>query len=282
MRIAIVQMRSTDDPWENLFLTQSFIAEAQTQKCDLICFPENVFYRGPRHPKDFERSEIFLDPNPERALREGNDWNKAFYEAFSNLDLAVSLGSVLEAPAEGELPYNAHWFIKPGEKPISYHKIHLFHFDAPGAVYRESQDYQAGEKPVTVEWRGWKFGLSICYDLRFPELFRNLVVQNKSDVLLIPAAFTALTGELHWELLLRSRAVENLSYVIASAQWGDHFNSRGEALSCYGNALMVHPWGGVLDRAPFEGENMLVCELSREELNEVRKRLPALQNCRLI
>jgi predicted amidohydrolase len=283
MRIAIAQLCSSNDPWENLLLAKAFVDEAETQGADLVCFPECIFYRGPRQPKDFLRQEIFLDPNRRRALSEGNDFNRAFYEIFADCRAAISFGSVMEKAPQEDLPFNSHWFLKPGgEDPTSYKKIHLFHFDAPGARYRESEDFSGGAEPVVVEWKGWRLGLSICYDVRFPELFRQLVIRKQAEILLIPAAFTAVTGEVHWELLLRARAVENLSYVVASGQWGLHHNSRGEALSCYGNSLFVSPWGQVLARAKFGGDALLLCEVSRDHLQDVRAKLPALSNCKLL
>ncbi|HEX2880741.1 MAG TPA: nitrilase-related carbon-nitrogen hydrolase, partial [Polyangiaceae bacterium] len=140
---------------------------------------------------------------------------------------------------------------------------------------RESAGTSPGTGPVVVVVDGWKVGLSICYDLRFPELYRALVEQG-AEVLVVPAAFTKATGTDHWHPLLRARAIENQCWLLAAAQWGDHPGNR----QTYGHSLAIDPWGTVVTELP-EGDGVQCADLDRQRLNDVRKRLPALQHRRL-
>jgi predicted amidohydrolase len=275
MRIAIAQMRSTDDPWENLLIVNDLVSTAEENDCDLICFPENVFYRGPRQPQILSRQDLALENSFEKMLQ-ANDWNQSVAHFFQDRKVAISLGSVMEKSSDPQRPYNSHWFIKPGANPLSYHKINLFNFEAGQVSYRESDDFTAGTSIVSVEWKGWKIGLSICYDLRFPELYRQLVLKENCELLLIPAAFTYQTGLVHWHTLLKARAIENLSYVVAAAQWGDHCNYKGEALSCYGHTLSIDPWGTIIFEGSEKGDDFTIVELQKNQINHYRKILPAL------
>ena len=158
-----------------------------------------------------------------------------------------------------------------------YDKIHLFGFQTSTERYQESETIEAGNQPgfVTLDIKGvdWRFGLSVCYDLRFPELYRSM---GEVDCHLIPAAFTYTTGKEHWEVLLRARAIENQCYVLASAQGGTHRNGR----RTWGHSMLIDPWGAILGDLP-EGEGFISGLLSKEKLNEVRSKLPALKHRKL-
>jgi nitrilase len=158
-----------------------------------------------------------------------------------------------------------------------YDKIHLFGFQTNTERYQESETIEAGEIPgivkITANNAEWTFGLSICYDLRFPELYRAL---GQVDCHIIPAAFTYTTGKDHWEILLRARAIENQCYVLASAQGGIHQNQR----RTWGNTMLIDPWGSVLSTLA-EGEGFISGVLSKDKLNEVRSKLPALAHRKL-
>jgi len=164
-------------------------------------------------------------------------------------------------------------FDPEGRRVARYDKMHLFDFTAGDECYRESETIEAGSRVVAFDTPLGRIGLSICYDLRFPELYRAMSVP---DLLAVPAAFTYTTGQAHWELLLRARAVENQCYVVAAAQGGHHANGR----VTYGNSMIVDPWGEVLDRLE-AGPGVVLAPIDRERLGSVRKALPALSHRRL-
>jgi nitrilase len=164
-------------------------------------------------------------------------------------------------------------FSPQGECVARYDKIHLFKFDNGREQYDESRVIEAGNQPQSFvlpsrDGHAWKVGLTVCYDLRFPELYRALA----ADLLLVPSAFTYVTGQAHWELLLRARAVENLAYVCAPAQGGKHENGR----RTWGHSMVVDPWGTVLAQREEEGAGVVLAELSAERTAQVRRQLPAL------
>jgi len=166
-------------------------------------------------------------------------------------------------------------FGREGEIVARYRKIHLFDVDLPGAVLRESTAVAAGSEVVTAKLSECTLGLSICYDVRFPELYRALV-DDGATVLLVPAAFTVPTGRDHWEVLLRARAIESQAFVVAAAQWGEHNATRRS----FGRALIADPWGTVLCTVP-DGEGVALAELDFARLEDVRRRLPSLRHRRL-
>jgi predicted amidohydrolase len=155
-----------------------------------------------------------------------------------------------------------------------YDKIHLFdvHMEATSETYKESAITQAGDQAIVVATPFGKIGLAICYDLRFPELFRQLVL-NGAEIIVLPAAFTAITGKAHWEVLLRARAIENLSYVIASAQGGYHVNGR----ETHGNSMIIDPWGTILDHLP-QGPGYVIADIDLENVKTIRRNFPVLQH----
>jgi nitrilase len=162
-----------------------------------------------------------------------------------------------------------------GQAVGHYDKLHLFRYtNNAGEDYDEGRVLDAGDTPVALDLGGWRTGLSICYDLRFPELYRELMTP-PCDLLSVPSAFTYTTGRAHWELLLRARAVENQCYVIAAAQGGRHDNGR----RTWGHSLVVDPWGEVLALCE-EGEGLAMADISRERIDEVRRQLPALTHRR--
>jgi deaminated glutathione amidase len=186
-------------------------------------------------------------------------------------------GSIFESGAPGGRFYNTTALFGPdGERVAYYRKIHLFDVEIPdGARYHESKTIAPGSEAVVAPTPLAKFGLTICYDLRFPELYRALSAKG-AEVLCVPAAFTAHTGKDHWEVLLRARAIENTCFVVAPAQFGRHSERR----VTYGNALIADPWGTVVARAS-DGEGMAVGPIDRAVLDRVRKEIPSLAHRRL-
>lgn len=275
IKVAVTQMRSVADPAENLLLMADMIALAEDSGADLICFPENCVYRGPKRAEGFDRKELYLTFQNSKLIV-----NSSFSEQMADLlersKIAISLGSVLETSSELERPYNSHVWVYPDKSVEVYRKIHLFNFTGPKARYQESNDCSAGNEVKVVEYKGFKFGLSICFDVRFPELYRRQALDYGAQVLLVPAAFTFETGKAHWKLLNQARAVENQCYVLAAAQWGEHFDAKGTVYSCFGNSLIVDPWGQVLTDMPCEQDGVLFYELLVSELQDVRTKLPSL------
>lgn len=280
MKIALVQMCSGADPMENLLVVDAFVQEATERGADLVCFPENVFYRGPKTSENFDRKEICLAFSESGELLPDREFARALAEMMQGWTVAVSLGSTLECRGDVAHPYNAHLLRKADGTVIVYRKQHLFAFRGRQAQYEESRDISPGDTVRCVDVAGVRVGMSICYDLRFPELFREMVLGEGARVLLVPAAFAQETGEAHWNTLLRARAIENQSFVVASGQFGFHTDSRGQLCQCYGNSVIYGPWGETLAELPGSEEGLLVAELDLSAQTELRERLPALSGAR--
>jgi len=189
----------------------------------------------------------------------------------------VLAGSIAEAvSAPGKAANTSALIGDDGAILAAYRKIHLFDVAIPdGARYAESESVEPGDRTVVAPTALGRIGLSVCYDLRFPELYRRLADEG-AEILCVPSAFTLFTGKDHWEVLLRARAIENLAYVVAPAQVGRHSERR----VTFGNAMVVDPWGVVLARCP-DGEGVCVAPVSRERLEQVRRELPALRHRRV-
>lgn len=262
---AAVQLTSTPDVDANLAAAAEGIARAAGEGARLIGLPENFCFLGPDGEKVARAAEI---------QRRSEDF---LIEQAARFGVRL-LGGGYPAPHPGGKVVNRARLVGPdGPVGPDYDKIHLFDVDLPGQSLRESETVAPGDRVVAVD-AGEPFGvlaLSICYDLRFPELYRRLSGRG-AGVLLVPAAFTAFTGRAHWELLLRARAVENTCYVIAPAQCGRHFDRR----ESYGHAMIVDPWGEVLADAG-DHPGVAVAEISPARLHEVRGRIPALRHRRL-
>ncbi|MGO8969566.1 MAG: carbon-nitrogen hydrolase family protein [Myxococcaceae bacterium] len=264
-RLAAVQMASGADKAENLATAERLVREAAQAGAALVGLPENVAWMGP----ETERAQA-AEPLEGPTLAR-----------FSSLarDCAIHLvaGSVLETGAPGGRLYNTSVLFSPkGERLAVYRKMHLFDVEVgDGQTYRESAAVAPGTDVVCVETALGRIGLSVCYDLRFPELYRALAKQG-AVLLSVPSAFTLMTGKDHWEVLLRARAIENQAYVLAPAQGGRH---PGDRLT-YGHALVVDPWGTVVACAS-EGEGLAMAHMDPLLLERVRTRLPALKHRRL-
>jgi nitrilase len=174
----------------------------------------------------------------------------------------------------GAKPFNATVFLRPGQKPeVVYRKIHLFDVDVPGApAVRESETFSFGPEVAIVEWRGWKIGLSICYDVRFAELYRHYG-RKHVDLILIPSAFLVPTGQAHWDILVRSRAIENQCFVVAAAQSGEHVSASGEKRHTYGHSMVVGPWGEK-EVELMDDQTWGIARLEKSALEKTRARIP--------
>jgi predicted amidohydrolase len=267
MRVAAVQLNSTPDLKRNLARVRELIEEAGSQGAQLIALPEHFAYLGPE------------DRHPPSAQPLGGPLVAQFGELAKSLKIFLLLGSFPEVTTPGERLFNTSVLLGPeGNVLACYRKMHLFDVDLPGtSSFQESRCIQPGREVVVAPLPGTPFtaGLSICYDLRFPELFRALTDQG-ADLLLLPAAFTRTTGRDHWEVLVRARAIENLSYVVAPAQYGQHSKGRHS----YGRSLIVDPWGLILAQAP-DGEGVIYATLDHERVQRLRRELPCLSHRRL-
>jgi predicted amidohydrolase len=263
---AAVQMSSGPDKDRNLETAQRLIRAAAQRAASIVVLPEVFNWRGrradqPAAAEDLDGPTLTLMARLARELR-----------------LFLIAGSITERIPGHSKAYNTSVLIGPGGDVLGvYRKIHLFDVELTGRVStRESDVKVAGSEAVCVSSEMANFGLSVCYDLRFPELYRQLA-QRGASVITIPSAFTYPTGEAHWEVLVRARAIENQAFVIAPGQFGKNVHG----FSDYGNSMIVDPWGRVLVRAPGEGEAVIAAPLDFDELERVRRELPALTHRRL-
>lgn len=265
LRVAAAQMSVGQDPDANVAQAAGLVADAAAAGARLVALPENVVFMG--------------DTRVREAIAEPLDGPRA--AALCALAAAhrvwVLVGGFPERGPLPERPYNTSFLVDPaGARVAVYRKLHLFDVDLPdGRKIRESGYTAAGDAVVTAEVDGVTVGLSICYDLRFPELYRAQVADG-ARVLFVPSAFTVPTGQAHWHLLLRARAVENQCFVVAPAQAGGHGAS---GRSSYGHSLIVDPWGDVLAERP-EGVGLAVADLDFSRQDEIRARLPVLAHRR--
>jgi predicted amidohydrolase len=264
LTVAVVQMSSGGDVRANLEHVTHAIRGAAAAGAQLVAFPENMGYQAGERDKLQHALPVASHPflDPVRALAR-------------ELGVAVLAGSIPEKGPDPEHVYNTSVLIgRKGETVASYRKIHLFDVDFAGLVLRESAHVTPGEGTVVAELDGWKIGLTVCYDLRFPELYRRLSRQG-AEIITIPAAFTLHTGKDHWEVLVRARAIENQAFVLAPGQWG----KCGPGRVSWGKSMIVDPWGAVLACAP-ERVGWVMATLDRDDLVRVRGELPALEHRR--
>ena len=263
MHAACLQLCSGDEVALNLEKVDRLLGKAAEQGCRLAALPENFAFM---HPDLARKRRIAEDESPQVL---------AFLAAAAKrYRLALIGGSLLLPGSGGKLRNSCPIYDSDGKCLGIYDKIHLFDVDLPDARYQESAQIEAGTSPLTVQLAGWRLGVSICYDLRFPELYRHYAKQG-CDLLSIPSAFTVPTGQAHWEILLRARAIENQAYVLAPAQFGTHPGGR----QTYGHSMIVDPWGKILAQAENRGGadgELVLAELDPEQLKTIRRKIPAL------
>ena len=261
-------MVSTPNLKENLEVAARLIKRAASHGAQLAVLPEYFCLMGLRDTDKVRAREAAGSGPIQEHLAAIAQENNIFLVA----------GTIpLEAKESNKVLNTSLVFDPQGKQIARYDKIHLFGFQTETERYEESETIAAGSQPgrftITLDGVDWSFGLSICYDLRFPELYRAL---GQVDCHIIPAAFTYTTGKDHWEILLRARAIENQCYVLASAQGGLHLNQR----RTWGESMLIDPWGAILNNLP-EGEGFIQGTLSKEKLKEVRSKLPALKHRKL-
>jgi predicted amidohydrolase len=266
MKIAALQTVATPDVDRNLEVAARLIAEAAREGAEWAALPEYFCLMGRRDTDKLTAAEAPGDGPIQRFLA----------AQAKQHGLWLIGGTLPLRSATPERVRNACCVYAPdGTLTARYDKIHLFRFDSGRESYDEARVLEAGSEPVALQAGALRIGLSVCYDLRFPELYRALCTP-PCDVLSVPAAFTYTTGRAHWELLLRARAVENQCYVLAAAQGGTHENGR----RTWGHSMIVDPWGEVLAVRP-EGEGVVLAEVDPARIAAVRQQLPALAHRRL-
>lgn len=258
LKVAVIQTRSTEDSDANLNNAAKLCRDARSEGARFLALPENVGFLR------IATKENFGEQVPGGKIT-------TFFQALAKeIDAAILIGSVQEVSGDGYKVYNTSVLVGPdGQIVQKYRKVHLFDIDIPGTVSLKESDYIVpGGEAVVADLFGIRWGLSICYDLRFPELYRKLLDAG-AEVILIPAAFTLQTGKDHWEVLQRARAIENQCYVLAPGQWGLHGGTRYS----YGHSMIVDPWGHVVARCG-DGEGYVCAWLEPEKLASVRRNLP--------
>ena len=255
-------MTSRADKSANLEKADRLVSQAAATGADVVVLPEKwnaigdaAVYHANAEPIEGGESVVAM-----------SEWARAH-------GITLVGGSIAELREGHEKLSNTSIAFGPeGEVLGVYRKIHLFDVEVEGNVYRESEAEEPGEEPVVVRGEGWPIGLTVCYDIRFPELYRILALEG-AELVTVPAAFTVPTGRDHWHVLLRARAIENQYYVAAPAQFGETRPGRPS----YGRSLIVDPWGTVLAQAPDE-ETVISAELDRARLQDIREKLPSLKN----
>ncbi|OYY14498.1 MAG: acyltransferase [Polynucleobacter sp. 24-46-87] len=268
LNMASIQMVSTPSLSENLEVAEGLIKAAADCGAQIAVLPEYFCLMG---LKDTDKV------NAREAAGSGPIQERLAAIAQENNIYLVAGTIPLEAKESNKVLNTSLVFDPTGKQIARYDKIHLFGFQTETERYEESETIAAGSQPgqfvIRINEVDWHFGLSICYDLRFPELYRAL---GQVDCHIIPAAFTYTTGKDHWEILLRARAIENQCYVLSSAQGGVHLNQR----RTWGESMLIDPWGEILSNLP-EGEGFIQGKLSKDKLKEVRSKLPALKHRKL-
>jgi deaminated glutathione amidase len=265
MKVALIQMNSQGDKARNLEQARALIEQAVAEeRPDLVALPEIWTLLS----DDDAAKRAAAEPVP------GGEAYGLLQELAARHRIVLHGGSIIERDKSGqggEVIYNTTVvFDRDGRELARYRKLHLFDIVTPdGKAYRESATFTRGARTVCFDALGTRIGLSICYDLRFPELYLQLAKAG-AKVILVPAAFTLQTGKDHWEVLLRARAIETQTYVLAPAQWGRY---AGGARACYGHSLIADPWGHVIAKAQ-DRVGYITARLDLEEVGRVRARMP--------
>ncbi len=266
MKVAAIQMVSSDKVTENLDTAGHLISEASNKQCEFITLPENFPMMG---LDERDKLQIIEKPGsgPVQEFLSDQARQHGIWLLGGTIPLVANNPDRMRATS---LLYNP-----AGECIARYDKIHLFDVlvdESTDEAYQESGTIEAGDNITVANTAIGSIGLSVCYDLRFPELYRNMLKQDV-QIITVPSAFTAITGEAHWEVLLRSRAIENLSYVIASNQGGKHANDR----ETWGYTMIVDPWGKILDCVK-QGAGIAIADIDLEEQSRLRKTFPVLEH----
>jgi nitrilase len=267
MKVAAVQMTSTSDVAENLREAGRLVADAAAEGARLVVLPENFSFLG---ATDADRVAA-IEPL-------GSGPAQSFLGEAARRHGVWVVGGTIPIRDGGERASSRSFLVDPDGRVVThYDKIHLFDVDIPGKAeerYSESATTLAGTRVVAAETPIGRLGMTVCYDIRFPALFHRLSVLG-TDIVVVPAAFTVPTGQVHWLPLLQARAIESLVYVVAAGQWGEHAGGR----KTYGHSLVLGPWGELLAELP-AGPGVVCADLDMIRLRELRQRFPTIQHRR--
>ena len=264
MRVGLVQMCAGDEVRANIETASAGIREAARQGAALIGTPEMTSIM------DMRKGALLAKAKPEAE----DEALPAFRGLAAELGKILLIGSLPIRVSAEKCANRSYLLGEDGEILARYDKIHMFDVEVgDGQTYRESAKFERGTKAVLAQAKAWKIGLTVCYDVRFPHLYRTLAKAG-AGLLTVPAAFTRVTGEAHWHVLLRARAIETGSYVMAPAQAGRHQDGR----ETYGHSLLVGPWGEILAEGDATGQEVLIADIDRDAVREARRRIPALQH----
>ncbi|MBI3316540.1 MAG: carbon-nitrogen hydrolase family protein [Candidatus Omnitrophica bacterium] len=266
LRIACLQLNAGENPAANLLSVSRLLKKVKAHSLDLVALPENFLSRC-------SASELpnLAYPWHARALAYFSSW-------ASQHKTSILLGSLIEPASKKGKYFNTSYLISAqGKTMAKYRKIHLFDSNVGGAKTRESRHILSGHQVVIGKVRDVIVGLTVCYDLRFPELFRKLTLKG-AKIIFVPSNFTWKTGKAHWEILLRARAIENQVFIVAPAQYGCHPSS---GIRSYGNSLVIDPWGKVLAQGSQDKDELLTLDLDIQYLMKIRKALPCLEHRKL-
>jgi len=266
MKVGLIQTRTPASQEAALAHVLPLVREAAARGAELIATPEgsNLLQKN--------REKLFA------TLRSTDEdpFVRGMRDLAGELGVWILIGSALVRREDGKCANRALLIDPAGEITASYDKLHMFDVDLPtGETARESESYEPGDRAVVADIPGARLGLTICYDLRFPALYRSLALAG-AEIMTIPAAFTRPTGEAHWEILMRARAIETGAFVIAPAQGGFHEDGRGT----WGRSLAVGPWGEVLGKLDHDEPGVLVVEIDPAAAGKARRAIPALANAR--
>ncbi len=264
-RVALVQMRSGRDVRDNLLEAEAFIRDAARKGAQFIQTPENTLLMETETARMFERI----------APEEATEAIPHFSALAKSLGIWLHIGSIAIKVGEKRAVNRAYLFAPDGQVALRYDKIHMFDVNLPsGEIYRESAIYVPGETAYVVQLPWGGLGVATCYDIRFPEQYKALAKAG-AKFLTAPSAFTKVTGEKHWHILLRARAIENGCFVFAAAQGGRHANGR----TTYGHSLILSPWGDILGEGGTE-PGLIIADIDIADVDRVRARIPALDHTR--
>ena len=267
-RVAAIQMASGPNVNANLLEARRLISRAADAGAGMVVLPENFAIMG-------------LNEQDKVSVREqdGKGPIQEFLSQQAKKHSVWLVGGTIPMVAKSDNKVLAACLVydNKGQRVARYNKMHLFDVTLEGGSekYTESETIEHGEEVVVIDSPFGRMGIGVCYDLRFPEMFRKMLDKGM-ELLVLPAAFTAITGKAHWEVLVRARAIENLCYVIAAAQGGYHVNGR----ETHGDSMVVNPWGVVIDRLP-RGSGVVIGDIDREQLASIRRSLPAISHRRI-
>ncbi len=268
MKVSAIQMTSGSNIDANLAQAENLISEACTQGAKLILLPENFAFFAKTDDQYIKHAEVEGEGHIQHFLKQQAKRNNCY----------IVGGTIALKGTNASKVFAAVLMIDPeGQQIARYNKVHLFDVTVPDSDerYQESDVFEAGDASIVVETPIGRIGLCVCYDLRFPEMFRSML-EKGIDIIVVPSAFTKLTGQAHWEILLRARAIENLAFIIASNQGGFHINGR----ETYGHSMIVDPWGTPLGNLE-SGPGVITVDINLQQQAKIRQQFPVLEHRKL-